>query len=197
MSVNLPAIDRLLLDEAFSDNVYRPFSECWTVRMDSELLLVDDDVEKVSRFSDNEEERSKALVIINEKNRQIVLLSIDNKLIKDHEGGIADCALFDDNQFHFVEFKTNAYGNSEQSIRDTFEKAISQLVETIRVFQNRLIPLGIDINEVISLSCQIVVSESFPRSSALKQEYQIRFADENDGIGLSINRKLFWERSLN
>ena len=50
--------------------------------MDSELLLVDDDVEKVSRFSDNDEERSKALVIINGKNRQIVLLSIDNKLIK-------------------------------------------------------------------------------------------------------------------
>ena len=195
MSVDLPAIDRLLLDDAFSDNVYRPFSECWTVRMDSELLLVDDDVEKVSRFSDNEEERSKALVIINEKNRQIVLLSIDNKLIKDHEGGIADCALFDDNQFHFVEFKTNAYGHSEQSIRDTFEKAISQLVETIRVFRSRLIPLGIDINKVISLDCQIVVSESFPRSSALKQEYQIRFADENDGIGLSINRKLFWEQS--
>lgn len=193
MSVNLPAIDRLLLDDAFSGNVCRPFSECWTVRMDSELLLVDDDVEKVSRFSDNEEERSKALVIINEKNRQIVLLSIDNKLIKDHEGGIADCALFDENQFHLVEFKTNAYGNSEQSIRDTFEKAISQLVETIRVFRSRLIPLNIDIDEVISLYCRIVVSESFPRRSALKQEYQLRFADENEGIGLSINRKLFWE----
>lgn len=196
MSVNLPAIDRLLLDDAFSENVHRPFSECWTVRMDSELLLVDDDVEKVSRFSDNEEEKSQALVVINEKNRQIVLLSIDNKLIKDHEGGIADCALFDENQFHFVEFKTNAYGNSEQSICDTFEKAISQLAETIKVFRCRLIPLNIDFDKAISLYCHIVLSERFPRCSAQKQEYQIRFADENEGIGLSINRKLFWEYSL-
>ncbi len=196
MSVNLPAIDHLSLDDAFSENVYRPFHECWTVRMDSELLVVDDDEQRVSRFSDNDEERPKALVIVNDKNRQIVLLSVDNKLIKDHVGGIADCAIFDENQFHFVEFKTNAFSHWEQSIRETFEKAISQLVETICFFRNRLAPLNINLEEFVSLYCHIVISDSFPRMRAIEQEYQLRFADENEGIGLSINRKLFWEKLM-
>lgn len=192
MSTNIKAIDRLLLDEAFSRDVYRPFNDCWTVRMDSELLVVDDDVEKVSRYSNDDEERPKALVVINDKNQEILLLSVDNKLIKDHEGGIADCVLFDETQFHFVEFKTNAYGNGEQSIRDTFEKAISQLKETIKVFRSRLVNMRISLDDLVTLYCHIVLSERFPRSSAIKQEYQIRFADENDNIGLSISRKIFW-----
>jgi len=56
MAVNQPAIDRLKLDEAFGAGTFKPFNECWTVRMDTELLVVDDDTEKVSRFSDDKEE---------------------------------------------------------------------------------------------------------------------------------------------
>lgn len=108
MAVNQAAIDHLRLDEAFDIETYKPFNDCWTVKMDRELMVVDDDIEKVSRFSDDEAELQRALLVINENYRQIVLLSIDNKLIKEHEGGIADSALFDEEQFRFIEFKTNA-----------------------------------------------------------------------------------------
>ena len=155
MAVNQPAIDRLRLDEAFLTNVHCPFSDCWTVRMDTELLLVDDDEYKFSRFSNDEEDRPKALIVINTEHKQIVLLSIDNKLICGHVGGIADCALLDESKFHFVEFKTNAYGNSDESIRDTFEKAISQLVETINVFRSRLNAIGVCMEELVDLSCHV------------------------------------------
>ena len=193
MAVNQPAINRLKLDEAFCSETFKPFNECWTVRMDSELLVVDDDIEKVSRFTDDKEETLKALLIINENNRQIVLLSIDNKLIKDHEGGIADCALFDEEQFRFVEFKTNAYGNSEQSVRDTFDKATGQLAETIQVFKDRLGKVNIQFEDSVTLCCHIVISHRFPKSRAIKQDYQMSFADENNNIPLYFSEKTYWE----
>ena len=192
MAVNQAAIDHLRLDEAFGIETYKPFNDCWTVKMDRELMVVDDDIEKVSRFSDDEAELQRALLVINENYRQIVLLSIDNKLIKEHEGGIADSALFDEDQFRFIEFKTNAYGNSEQAVRDTFDKATDQLKETIHVFKDRLQKVNIQFENAITLSCHIVISHRFPKSRAVKQEYQIRFADDNDNIPLSFAEKTYW-----
>ena len=132
-------------------------------------------------------------MVINENNRQIVLLSIDNKLIKEHVGGICDCALFDDKQFRFVEFKTNAYGNSSEQVRETFDKATSQLKETIHVFKDRLQKVEIQFEDAVTLSCHVVVSQRFPKSRAIKQEYQISFADENNNIGLFFSDKTYWE----
>ena len=132
-------------------------------------------------------------MVINENNKQIVLLSIDNKLIKDHEGGIADCALFDDKLFRFVEFKTNAYGNSEQSVRDTFDKATGQLKETICVFKDRLQKVNIQFEDAVTISCYVVVSQRFPKNRAVKQEYQISFSDENNNIALFFPEKVYWD----
>lgn len=193
MAVNQQAIDRIKLDEAFATETYKPFNECWTVRMDSELMVIDDDDEKFSRFTDNPDDEQKALMVINENNRQIVLLSIDNKLIKEHVGGICDCALFDDKQFHFIEFKTNAYGNSPEQVRETFDKATCQLMETIDVFKDKLQKVDIVFEDAVSLSCHVVVSHRFPRSRAIKQEYQVSFADENDNIPLFFSDKIYWE----
>lgn len=195
MAVNQQAIDQIKLDEAFATDTYLPFNECWTVRMDSSLMVIDDDDEKFSRFTDNSDDEQKALMVINENNRQIVLLSIDNKLIKDHVGGICDCALFDDKQFRFIEFKTNAYGNSPEQVRETFDKATSQLKETIHVFKDKLQKVDIVFEDAVTLSCHVVVSQRFPKSRAIKQDYQISFADENDNIPLFFSEKTIWEKS--
>ena len=194
MAVNQLAIDRLRLDEAFSTGTHRPFNDCWTVRMDRCLLIVDDDQEHYSRFSEDQENQWKAIMIVNEENREVVLLSIDNKLIANHRGGIADCAVFDDEQFHLIEFKTNAYGHSEESARDTFDKAISQLEETICVFSDKLQSVSIEFMNAVVLSCHIVVSNSFPKSKATKQEYRLKFADNHNGIELSFAEKIYWEK---
>lgn len=192
MAVNQQSIDQLKLDEAFAKDTFRPFNECWTVRMDSSLMVIDDDVDNFSRFTDNPDDEHKALMIINENNEQIVLLSIDNKLIKAHKGGICDCALFDDKQFNFVEFKTNAYGNSPEQVRETFDKATSQLKETIHVFKDKLQKVDIIFEDAVTLSCHVVVSQRFPKSRAIKQAYQMNFADENDNIPLFFSDKIYW-----
>lgn len=192
MAVNQQSIDQIKLDEAFAKDTFRPFNECWTVRMDSSLMVIDDDEDNFSRFTDNPDDEHKALMIINENNEQIVLLSIDNKLIKAHKGGICDCALFDDKQFNFVEFKTNAYGNSPEQVRETFDKATSQLKETIHVFKDKLQKVDIIFEDAVTLSCHVVVSQRFPKSRAIKQAYQMNFADENDNIPLFFSDKIYW-----
>ena len=47
--------------------------------------------------------------------------------------------------------------------------------------------------DAVVLSCHVVVSQRFPKSRAIKQEYQITFADENDNIGLFFSEKMYWE----
>ena len=102
MAVGIESIDRLRLDVAFSGR----FEDAWTVRADSRLLVIDDETNSVSRYSDSEEDEPRALVVLNEKNKLIVLLSIDHNLIDNHLGGIADCAVFDEQKIEFVEFST-------------------------------------------------------------------------------------------
>ena len=53
MAVNQAAIDYLRFDEAFNTDTYKPFNDCWTVKMDRELMVVDDDIEKVVSAYDN------------------------------------------------------------------------------------------------------------------------------------------------
>lgn len=185
------AIDGLKLAEAFAQS-HKPFDECWSVRMDSELLVIDDDDTHATRFSDNADDTGRALMVINEKNKDIVLLSIDNMLVASRKGGITDGALFDTEQFHFIEFKTNALGNSEQAVFDTFNKAVGQLSETIKVFVEKLEPQGVNLIDARQVYCHVVVSERFPRTRATRQDYILRFFDET-GLELSFSDKLYWE----
>lgn len=189
MSVGINSIDKLQLDVAFG----KCFAEAWTVRADSRLLVIDDDIDHVSRFSDSEDDEPRALVILNEKNKLIVLLAIDQKLIDNHQGGIADCAVFDDRKIEFVEFKTNAYGNSEEAIRDTFDKACSQLKETLIVFKSQLLAVGVDLFQVVVVECRVVVAHRFPRATATKQDYCLQFASETNGIELFFERQVRFE----
>lgn len=186
MSIGIDPIDKLRLGVAFG----RHFDGAWTVRADSRLLVIDDPFDSVSKFSDSEDDEPRALVVLNEKNKSIVLLAIDHKLIDNHPGGIADCAVFDEVKVEFVEFKTNAYGNSEESIRDTFDKACSQLKETLVVFKNQLLAVGVDLFEAMVVECRIVVAHRFPRATATKQDYCLQFASDTNGIELFFERQV-------
>lgn len=185
MTIGIDVIDKLKLDLAF-DNHFD--DDCWTVRTDSKLLVVDDDLTRKSRFSDDEMDEERALIIINSHNKVITLISIDHALIENHPGGIADCAVMDDQKLAFVEFKTNAYGNSDESIRDTFEKASNQLKETLQVFGGKLTSLGVDLIEAMAVECRIIVSHRYPKASALKQDFRALFAQETNGIDLIFER---------
>jgi len=190
MSVGKVSIDRIRLDEAFVGKMlHRPFKDCIDAKSDETLFVVDDIETKISRFGNEEDDLGKALMVINENKREIVLLSIDNQLLTGIQGGIADCALFDDKQFRFVEFKTNAGGNSKKN----FDKATQQLKNTIKVFKDKLLTVNIQFEDAVVLSCHIVVSHSFPRTQATIQDYQLKFSTDTNGILLSFNSETHWE----
>lgn len=190
MAVNHVAIDRLHLDEAFTKKMlHSAFNECWTVKCDELLLVIDDNETRVSRFGKDDENIGRGLLVFNQQKREIILLSIDNKLLTGIQGGVADCALFDDKQFRFVEFKTDAEGNAKKN----FDKATGQLRNTIKVFKDRLQTVDIQFEDAVVLSCHIVVSNSFPRSQATMQDYQYEFATDTGGIMLSSDSESYWE----
>ena len=193
MAANQVAIDRLRLDEAFTKKMlHRAFNECWTVKCDELLLVVDDDESKVSRFGADSEDVEKGLLIFNEQRREIVLLSIDNLLLKGVQGGVADCALFDDKQFRFVEFKMNAEGRSHKSARNTLDKAGQQLKNTIRIFSESEKTIKVDFEDAITLSCHVVLSRNYPVSQSAIQDYQMAFATET-GVYLNFDSETLWE----
>ncbi len=184
MAIGIDAIDRLQLDLVFGTRL----DGSWTVRTDSKLLVIDDNESQVSRFSDDGLYEERALVIVNSRNKIITLISIDHALIDNHKGGIADCAVMDDRKIAFVEFKTNAYGNSEESIRDNFKTACRQLTETLHVFKSKLQEIGIDLMEVMAVECRIIVSHRYPRATAIKQDFRAQFAEDTNGINLIFER---------
>ena len=194
MAVNQVAIDRLHMDGAFTEKMlHRAFNECWTVKCDELLLIVDDDDTKISRFGNSDEDIERGLLVFNENRREIVLLSIDNQLLKSVEGGLADCALFDDKQFRFVEFKMNAEGNNDRAVKKTFDKATSQLVNTIKVFKDGLETVGVSFADAVALRCHVVLSKSFPMSRSIMQNFQMEFALNTDGIPLDFSSETYWE----
>ena len=190
MPIGIKSVDRLRLDDAFNDKmVHRPLTECINVKCDERLLVIDDEKTRCSRFGNEVDDLDKALIVVNEKKYEIVLLSIDHQLLTGIQGGIADCALFDDKQFRLVEFKTNAEGNSKKN----FDKATSQLKHTIQVFRDRLQAVDIQFEEAVALRCHVVVSHNFPRSLATMQDYQFEFAIDTGGIILSFDSVTYWE----
>jgi hypothetical protein len=162
------------------------------VKCDEQLLIVDDNKSQSSRFGDENDNRDKALVVINENKREIVLLSIDNQLLKAIEGGVADCALFDDKQFRFVEFKTNAEGKNPKSIHKTFDKATQQLKNTIRIFKDSMNTVDVQFEDAIAIRCHVVLSRSFPDSRSIMQAYRLEFATDTS-IPLSFDSETYWE----
>jgi hypothetical protein len=195
MAVNHVAIDRLRLDEAFTTKMlHKAFNECWSVKCDELLLVVDDDESKVSRFGTACEDVEKGLLVFNEQKREIILLSIDNQLLKGVQGGVADCALFDDKQFRFVEFKMNAEGRSLKAAHNAIEKAEQQLKNTIRIFSEGEKNVNVDFENAVTLSCHVVLSRTFPATQSAIQNYQMTFAAET-GIYLSFDSETLWEES--
>lgn len=53
--------------------------------------------------------------------------------------------------------------------------------------------VGIHFEDATVISCHIVVSHSFPKSKAMKQEFQLAFAEET-GYALNFSEKTYWER---
>lgn len=181
------AVKRLKLASAFRG--YNPgVLDCIEVSHDSIFMIVDD--AEGTCISKREEDSFRCCLCINPNNREIVLLPLDKKLIKQRAGGMADGAVFDDQKFVFLEFKDQAQGNSYGAIEDTYTKASSQLTAALHLFEEKMASNSASINFTASVdvSCHIIVSDKFPRASALEQNMMLSFAMSNNGVALSFDK---------
>lgn len=134
--------------------------------------------------------QDKTCRILNSSQDTAVLLPIDNKFIKNKENGIADAAVFNAGNFHFVEFKTNAEGNSDYAVAETYKKAMDQLKETLNLFESKLNAIKIDFRKQVNIECNIIVSETFPRNKATEMTNAIQFAKDSKGISLEFENEI-------
>lgn len=186
------AIKRLKLVSAFRG--YNPgVLDCYESSADERVLVVDD--VDGSHITNNVEDIHRCCTCLNPDQYELIILPLDKKLIKQRVGGMADGAVFDENKFAFVEFKDQAQGNSPGAIEDTYTKATSQLTTALDLFTEKLKATAIAINftKAINVVCHIIVSEKFPRASALEQNMMIAFAMANYGVELSFEREIVFK----
>lgn len=156
---------------------------------DKEFYIEDDEIGKYTKRV-NLVTSGKLCKICNPQQKVAILLPIDNKFIKNCPGGIADAAVFTEQEFHFIEFKTNAEGNSGKSLVSTYEKAMGQLKNTLNLFESNMNAVGIDFQTKVNVECNIIVSESFPRNNAMEMTYALAFAQQTKGVPLNFENEI-------
>lgn len=181
------AVKKFKLVSAFKG--YNPgILDCIEVSRNSSFMIVDN--ADGTCISKRVEDSYRCCLCVNPNNNEIVLLPLDKKLIKQRAGGMADSALFDVQKFVFLEFKDQALGNSYGAIKDTYTKASNQLTAAVKLFDSILKNITIDFKSIINIACHIIVSEKFPRASALEQNMMLSFAMSNNGVELSFEREI-------
>lgn len=159
-----------------------------------EFSICDDDETKITRIACAEDDLNKAFDIHNPKSRVVVVLPFDHNLITGSKyvvGGVADCGLLSEKEFVFVEFKTNAYTPSLESIKNEYLHAMEQLWHTFEIIRgNCKTENNIDIEFFVDVEFYIVNDKMFEQRvdqmlpvkvSAQQQSYQILFQSEHKG----------------
>lgn len=184
------AVRNLKLKWVFK-NITNCLEKYYTVVCDKEFFIEDDTSGCKRTIIVQEPDQDKYCKVLNHKGTETVVLAIDNALIHNHKGGIADGAVFNMNDFHFVEFKMNAQGESVKAVEETYLKAMEQLQSTINLFNEQSEKeTGRKLTEAINVECNMVVALSFPRNSAAEMSYAWGFAKRTDGIPLSFDNEI-------
>ena len=185
------AIKNLKLMSAFRG--YNPgILDCIETSRGSRIMVVDN--AEGSHISTDAGDLYRCCLCINPNNNEIVVLPLDKRLVKQRTGGMADGAIFDEQKFVFVEFKDQAQGKYLTTIERTYSKASSQLSAALQLFIEKLATkdICVDFLSSVNVSCHIIVSDKFPRTSAIEQNMRLLFAIENKGVDLSFEKEILF-----
>ena len=115
-----------------------PIEDCILLSTQEAICIADSEENHYTIFVEEnsiENLTGRALSIYNPEHQPFCILQIDNKLISPRSRQKrCDCAVIDASKMRFVEFKTNAKGNSVKAVHDTYEQAIEQLSATLHLF---------------------------------------------------------------
>lgn len=106
---------------------------------------------------------SKTFHALNPHQNTLVLLPLDGRIITGKniiEGGVCDCALLTEKELSFIEFKTNASSDLDETIFGHAEKAIKQLWHTYDGIINPACQkAGIDVKQKVYVDFYVVFNK--------------------------------------
>ena len=134
-----------------------------------------------------EDEEQKFFAVDTPKNKDFALLQLDHGMLPDTISK-CDCAIVDDADCSFVEFKANATSTNTKTVRGNYRKAMRQLTKTIRLFRDESVNIGKDFDSLRHLEAFICFRRGYPQHTASEANYRVTFWDENH-VELSFEPK--------
>ena len=131
-----------------------------------------------------EDASEKYFEVLNESKKDFALLQIDNGIIKTCETQKCDCAIVDDSDLCFIEFKANATSTNTKQVKRNYCKAMKQLGTTISIFKSGVSSLGKDLDSLRKLEAYVCFRHGYPRVTSSEINYQVDFAKNNNGCPL-------------
>lgn len=132
-----------------------------------------------------EDAAGKYFEVRNPNRKDFALLQIDHGIINTNITK-CDCAIADNKELCFIEFKANATSSKTSSLRHNYKKAMRQLGATITYFTNGIRAAGNELTSLRSIEAYVCFRHGFPRKSAAEMGYQTEFALQNNGCPLSF-----------
>lgn len=139
-------------------------------------------------FGQTENLAMKFFAVENPTSRPYALLQIDNGFIQTTATKKCDCAIANDNDICFIEFKANATSKETSVINANYRKAIEQLSTTIGLFNAHYAKKGLDLRKIRKTEAYVCFRAGYPKSTSSQMNYKVRFMSQT-GISLSFERK--------
>lgn len=163
--------------ENFSSNVGK-----YILCSDKDEHIVDSEKEisgfVTETFGQKEYQSGKSFHVKNESSKSYALLQIDKGIIKDKTTKKCDCAIANDKELCFIEFKANATSEKSAVLGRNYEKAMEQLATTISVFDSYKYPKG-NIRNLRNVEAFICLRQGYPRNKSSQMNYRVSFAETN------------------
>ncbi|WP_418543320.1 hypothetical protein [Parabacteroides goldsteinii] len=186
MSVYPDSVTQLRLLSSFAGFAVR-LADCLIILSDEEFYAFDDKVQGYSICSKDIpqelELNQEYFTIKNCTKKNIAFWSIDGKFITKSQMQKCDCAIFDENVFCLVEFKTDSEGKSDETKEEIIKHAQNQIVSMYKLITEKIKTKGIDFSQKVTVEGHICLSKRYPRKSSEEMSLQALFAEKN-GFGL-------------
>ena len=174
------------LADLFLESVFKKYSskvERYIQCSEKSEYIVDSEKGKISGFVTNhfgqdEYLSEKYFHVENPSSKQYALLQIDRGIIKANDIPKCDCAIANDNDLCFIEFKANATSENSSVIDRNYQKAMLQLATTISIFDSYKYPKG-NIRNLRNVEAFICLRQGYPRNKSSQMNYRISFAETN------------------
>lgn len=186
MSVYPNSVTQLRLLSSFAGFAVK-LGDCLIILSDEESYAFDDKVLGYSICSKDIpqelELNQEYFTIKNSTKKNIAFWSIDGKFITKSQMQKCDCAIFDENVFCLVEFKTDSEGKSNETKEEIIKHAQNQIISTHKLITEKIKMKGIDFSQKVTVEGHICLSKRYPRKSSEEMSLQALFAEKN-GFGL-------------